>query len=65
MDKDYMIQWLIDGIESDRFITEKPGEADRALMNLTVQAELSRLSELTYREIEALYYSSTDDFAFD
>lgn len=65
MYKDDMIQWLLDGFESDSFIADNPGEADRGQMNQTIKAELSRLSELTYREIEALYYSSTDDLACD
>lgn len=65
MNKDDMIQSLLYGIESDRFIADIPGEVDHGQMNQSIQAELTRLSELTYREIEALYYSSTDDFAYD
>ncbi len=65
MNKDDMIQSLLYGLESDRFIADIPGEIDGNQMNQSIQAELSRLSELTYREIEALYYSSTDDFAYD
>ena len=65
MNKDFMIQWLLDGFESDRFNPDKPGAVDPTQTNRAVQAELSRLSELTYREIEALYYSSTDDFVCD
>jgi len=65
MHKGDMIQRLLNGFESDRFIADQPGEVDHAQINQAVQAELSRLSELTYREIEALYYSSTEDFACD
>lgn len=65
MYKDDMIQWILDGFESDGFIADTPGEVDRGQMNQALKTELSRLSELTYREIEALYYSSTDDFAYD
>ena len=65
MNKDFMIQWLLDGFESDRFNIDKPDDVDPAQMSRAIQTELSRLSELTYREIEALYYSSTDDFACD
>lgn len=65
MYKDDMIQWLLDGFESDSFIADKPGKVDHGQIDQTIKAELSRLSELTYREIEALYYSSTDDFACD
>ena len=65
MNKDFMIQWLLDGYESDRFNIDMPDDVDPARMSRAIQTELSRLSELTYREIEALYYSSTDDFACD
>lgn len=65
MNKDFMIQWLLDGIESDRFNADSSGEADGTQTSRAIQAELSRLSELTYREIEELYYSSADDFVYD
>ncbi|MBI3524298.1 MAG: hypothetical protein HY066_07175 [Betaproteobacteria bacterium] len=65
MYKNDMIRRLLNGFESDRFIADKADEVDRVQINQAIQAELSRLSELTYREIEALYYSSTEDFACD
>lgn len=65
MNKDDMIQSLLYEIESDPFIADISGEVDSVEMNQAIKTELSRLSELTYREIEALYYASTEDFAFD